>query len=308
MSIAGRGTIKAKLLNYQGNAQGVHRESIFALAFDYLVRAENFIWPESFTTTRGNMMGRRIHTGVLNSLEATLIGYLLPKVPRSITPNQLSAFAASGAVAAGLGLGACQFSPWFLTVVLLGLFANWLGDSFDGAVARRNKAERPRVGFLIDRCCDVLSFCAIILGLGLSPYLSLHLALMLLVGYLVNTIYGLMKLVVDGVHIIGVGGIGATEGRVIIGLWAVFDSDAACELANLPDRQYSAVRRCLRRFARDDVRHFCATSRQGHREGELFGSPVDADRREVCCQSENRPVRGARLNFDRHMKIDERKR
>ena len=44
---------------------------------------------------------------------------------------------------------------------------------------------------------------------------------MLLVGYLVNTIYGLMKLVVDGVHIIGVGGIGATEGRLIIGLWAV---------------------------------------------------------------------------------------
>ncbi len=44
---------------------------------------------------------------------------------------------------------------------------------------------------------------------------------MLLVGYLVNTIYGLMKLVVDGVHIIGVGGIGATEGRVIIGLWVV---------------------------------------------------------------------------------------
>jgi len=62
------------------------------------------------------MMGRRIHTGVLNSLEAALIGYLLPKVPRSITPNQLSAFAASGAVAAGFGLGACQF----FTVVLDG--------------------------------------------------------------------------------------------------------------------------------------------------------------------------------------------
>ena len=44
---------------------------------------------------------------------------------------------------------------------------------------------------------------------------------MLLVGYLVNTTYGLMKLVVDGVHVIGVGGVGATEGRLIIGLWAV---------------------------------------------------------------------------------------
>jgi phosphatidylglycerophosphate synthase len=166
-------------------------------------------------------MGRRIHTGALNSLEAALITFLLPKVPRSITPNQLSALAAAGAAVAGVGLAACQFSPWFLTLVVSGLAANWLGDSFDGAVARRNKVERPRVGFLIDRCCDTLSFCIIILGLGLSPYLSLHLALMLLVGYLVNTIYGLMKLVVDGVHVIGVGGIGATEGRLIIGLWAV---------------------------------------------------------------------------------------
>jgi phosphatidylglycerophosphate synthase len=166
-------------------------------------------------------MGRRVHTGALNSLEAALIAFMLPKVPRSITPNQLSAFAGAGAAAAGIGLCACQISPWFLTMVVLGLLANWLGDSFDGAVARRNKIERPRVGFLIDRCCDTLSFCIIILGLGLSPYLSLHLALMLLVGYLVNTIYGLMKLVVDGVHVIGVGGVGATEGRLIIGLWAV---------------------------------------------------------------------------------------
>jgi len=166
-------------------------------------------------------MGRRVHTGILNSLESTIIVFLLPKVPRSITPNQLSAFAGAGAAVAGVGLAACQFSPWFLSLVVLGLFANWLGDSFDGAVARRNKTERPRAGFLIDRCCDVLSFCVIILGLGLSPYLGLHLALMLLVGYLVNTIYGLMKLVVDGIHVIGVGGIGATEGRLIIGLWAV---------------------------------------------------------------------------------------
>lgn len=166
-------------------------------------------------------MGRRIHSGALNSLEASLILHLLPKFPRSITPNQLTAFAASGAAIAGVGLVLCQISPWFLTVALFGLVANWLGDSFDGAVARRNKCERPRVGFLIDRCCDVLSFCVIILGLGFSPYLGFHLALMLLVGYLVNTIYGLMKLVVDGVHIIGVGGIGATEGRLIIGAWAV---------------------------------------------------------------------------------------
>jgi len=249
-------------------------------------------------------MGRRIHTGVLNSLEASLIVFLLPKVPRSITPNQLSAFAASGALVAGIGLGACQISPWFLTVALLGLFANWLGDSFDGAVARRNKTERPRVGFLIDRCCDVLSFCAIILGLGLSPYLSLHLALMLLVGYLVNTIYGLMKLVVDGVHIIGVGGMGATEGRLIIGLWAVLIQVLhvnlrVCPIGNIPlfDVVCAASLTTMfvifaRRVGRD-IDRVKYLDRPWTQTGEKFVAKANVV-----------PI-GHRLNFERHLHLDD---
>ena len=101
------------------------------------------------------------------------------------------------------------------------MILNWFGDSFDGALARHRRRERPRVGFLIDRCADTSAFCVIIFGLGLSPYLSFHAALMLLVAYLLNTVYGLMKLVVDGVHVIGVGGVGATEGRLVIGVWAL---------------------------------------------------------------------------------------
>ena len=236
-------------------------------------------------------------------MEATLVGYLLPKVPRSITPNQLSAFAASGAAAAGLGLVACRFSPWFLTVALLGLFANWLGDSFDGAVARRNKAERPRAGFLIDRCCCVLSFCAIILGLGLSPYLSLHLALMLLVGYLVNTIYGLMKLVVDGVHIIGVGGIGATEGRVIIGVWAVSIQVLHVNLRAFPvgdiplfDAICAALLAAMfavfaRRVGRDIARVSC------------LDRPWAQTDDKIAMEAKIVPIAGRRLDFDRRTNI-----
>ena len=211
-----------------------------------------------------------------------------------IRSTQLSAIAASGAVAAGLGLGAGQFSPWFLTVALLGLFANWLGDSFDGAVARGNKAERPRVGFLINRCCDVLSFCESFSGSAYLPHLSPHLALMLLVGYLVNTIYGLMKLVVDGVHIIGVGGIGATEGRVIIGLWVVLIQMLHVNLetfpiGNIPLFDVSAPLRSRR------CSSFSPSRRQGHRKGELFGSPVDADRRDCCKRKLSRSGAGSIL-------------
>lgn len=166
-------------------------------------------------------MGRRIHSGILNWLEAPAIKYLLPMVPVSVEPDHMSALALLGAGLAGISLAACGFSAWFLLPALVGLLLNWFGDSFDGALARFRRRERPRVGFLIDRCADTSAFCIIIMGLGLSPYLSFRAALMLLVAYLLNNVYGLMKLVVDGVHVIGVGGIGATEGRLFIGVWAV---------------------------------------------------------------------------------------
>lgn len=167
------------------------------------------------------MMGRRIHSGILNSLESPAIKHLLPMIPAAIEPDHLSAMALLGAGLSGVSLAACGISPWFLLPAILGLTLNWFGDSFDGALARFRRRERPRVGFLIDRCADTSAFCIIIMGLGLSPYLSFHAALMLLIAYLLNNVYGLMKLVVDGVHVIGVGGIGATEGRLLIGIWAV---------------------------------------------------------------------------------------
>ena len=165
-------------------------------------------------------MSRRIHKGALHAFEQPVISFLTPKIPGGVAPDQLSALSLCGAIVAGASLVLCRISPWFLLSLALGLIANWLGDSFDGAVARYRRRQRPRAGFLIDRCGDILSFSIMILGLGLSPYLSLRIALILLVAYLVHAIYGLMKLVVDGVQYIGLGGVGATEIRLLIGAWA----------------------------------------------------------------------------------------
>jgi archaetidylinositol phosphate synthase len=165
-------------------------------------------------------MSRRIHKGALHALEQPLISFLTPRIPNDVAPDQLSALSLCGAIVAGASLILCRVSPWFLLPLAFGLLANWLGDSFDGAVARYRRRQRPRAGFLIDRCGDILSFSLMIVGLGLSPYLSLRIALILLVAYLVHAIYGLMKLVVDGVQYVGLGGVGATEIRLLIGLWA----------------------------------------------------------------------------------------
>ena len=168
------------------------------------------------------MTERREHFGALCRPEQYCIEALVRFIPRRVAPDHLTAVALAGALVAGVALVGCRLSAWFLLAFYLGLIANWFGDSFDGALARHRRCERHRIGFLIDRSSDVLSFCIMILGFGLSPYLSMHAALMLLVAYLVNAVYGLMRMVVDRVQVIGLGGIGATEGRILIGLWVGF--------------------------------------------------------------------------------------
>ena len=132
---------------------------------------------------------------------------------------------------AGVSLICCRLSGWFVIGVVAGLFCNWFGDSLDGALARLQKIERPRIGYLLDRGADIVSMTAIILGLGLSPYLSVFAATMLLLVYYAHTIYILLRNVVDGIHVIGLVGIGATEGRVLVGAWAMFAQWAGPDVA-----------------------------------------------------------------------------
>ena len=164
----------------------------------------------------------RINRSLLRQQESAAVRYIVKRVPNGCTPDQLTGLAVAGASIAGLSLVCCWLSGWFVVPVALGLFLNWFGDSLDGAVARFRKVERPRIGFLLDRGSDVISFTIVILGLGLSPYLSLFSALMLLLVYFAHTIYVLLRNVIDGIHVIGLGGIGATEGRILIGAWAIF--------------------------------------------------------------------------------------
>ncbi len=178
-------------------------------------------------------MTRREHHGALCWPEQYCIKTLVGLIPWYVAPNHLTVVAFGGALVGGMALVGCRLSTWFLLPFYLGLVANWFGDSFDGALARHRRCERHRVGFLIDRSSDILSFCVIISALGLSPYLSVRAALMLLVAYLVHAAYGLMRMVVDGTQIIGFGKIGATEGRIFIGLWVGVFQVTQIDLASI---------------------------------------------------------------------------
>jgi phosphatidylglycerophosphate synthase len=164
---------------------------------------------------------KRESRSLLARAERRVIDSILPWIPEAVSPDHLTYLGLSGAIVTGFGLAICSFSTAFLTLALLGLFLNWVGDSFDGSLARFRSSERPRYGFLIDHSIDLISTALILIGLGISPYLPFHSACFILVTYLLFCGVVYVKVAADGVHKLDFAGLGATEFRLMIGAWVL---------------------------------------------------------------------------------------
>jgi archaetidylinositol phosphate synthase len=167
-------------------------------------------------------MATRKNTSFLAHREKILLGAIVGRLPKSITPDQLTIIGLFGAVIAAAGFLLCNWSSGFLFFVILGLLLNWFGDSLDGTLARYRGIERPRHGFFIDHSSDLIALSAIIMGLGSSPYFTLSSALFVLSLYLLISSYTYIKVATTGIHHMSYGGLGATEFRILIAAWAIF--------------------------------------------------------------------------------------
>lgn len=167
------------------------------------------------------MRTSRQNRSYLAIAEQSLIGVILPLLPNKVSPDHLTYLGFAGAILTGVSLAACSLSPAFLPLAVLGLFLNWFGDSLDGSLARFRSAERPRYGFLIDHSVDLISTTFILVGLGVSPYIPFDSACFALITYLLFCGYVYVKVAADGVHRLDFCGLGATEFRILVALWAV---------------------------------------------------------------------------------------
>jgi phosphatidylglycerophosphate synthase len=125
-----------------------------------------------------------------------------------------------GSLIASIALIGCNWSAFCLPAVALGVIMNWFGDSLDGSLARFRKEERPRFGFLVDHTCDLFSQIMIIVAFGLSPFLSLVSALVVLLCYLLFSAYTYIRAAAHHVHQMSYIGVGATEFRILMIVWA----------------------------------------------------------------------------------------
>jgi phosphatidylglycerophosphate synthase len=155
-------------------------------------------------------------TFLLARLEQPVLQYLARRVPRTIRSNHLTALGVLGAVGTGVAYALTNYSPAWLWVASLMLLVNWVGDSLDGTLARVRGTQRPKYGYYLDHVVDAFSTAVIGLGIGLSPYVYLGLALGIVVVYLAMSINVYLESTVFGVFKISYGRIGPTEVRLLL--------------------------------------------------------------------------------------------
>jgi archaetidylinositol phosphate synthase len=124
-----------------------------------------------------------------------------------------------GALVITIGYGLSRVHPAFLWLATLGFIINWFGDSLDGTLARFRHIERPKYGFYIDHITDCVTEIIIILGLGLSPYISFNVASMCCIAYIAMSVLVYVRMNVMGEFKISYSKLGPTEVRMLaIGL------------------------------------------------------------------------------------------
>lgn len=158
----------------------------------------------------------RIQTSVLNTLEKKALVAMAKRCPRWITSDFMTFLGFVGAIVIALGYILSDYNINFLWLASFGLFINWIGDSMDGTLARVRKEERPVYGFFVDHMMDGINETIMIVGAGLSALVDFRLAILMLVFYLLLSIYVYISTYLKAEFKLTFAKMGPTELRLIV--------------------------------------------------------------------------------------------
>ncbi len=164
----------------------------------------------------GNENANRIQTSILNAAEKKALIWLAQRQPRWMTSDMLTAIGFFGSVLCGLGFVLSNLNLQYLWISSLGLVINWYGDSLDGTLARVRQTPRPVYGFFLDHTLDAFTQAIMFIGAGLSPAFRLDVALLVLAGYLMLSVYTYIGAILKNEFNLTYGSVGPTEFRLII--------------------------------------------------------------------------------------------
>ena len=162
-----------------------------------------------------NKKAVRIQTSILNGVEKKALVWLAGKQPRWVVSDMLTIIGIIGAAMIGAGfLLSCHNVNW-LWLSIAGFIVNWYGDSLDGTLARFRNTQRPIYGYYLDHTVDIINEAFMFIGLGLSYFMRLDLALMLFIVYLCLTLNVSINAHLKSEFKLTYGKLGPTEFRVI---------------------------------------------------------------------------------------------
>jgi phosphatidylglycerophosphate synthase len=158
----------------------------------------------------------RIQQNWLAAQERRLLNWICSRLPRWVKPDHLTSIGLIGAFVTFAGYAASNFASAWLLVAILGYAIQWFGDSLDGSLARFRHIERPSYGYFIDHSCDGISTLLILAGIGVSPFVTMDVALVALAGYLLLSIHAFLSARVLGELKLSYLSAGPTELRLML--------------------------------------------------------------------------------------------
>lgn len=164
----------------------------------------------------GKEESKRIQTSILNRAEKVALVWLAQRQPRWVTSDFLTYMGVIGALVYALGCVLAASNIMYLWLASFGMVLNWYGDSLDGTLARVRNLQRPVYGFFIDHSLDAITICIMCVGAGLSPMFRLDVALLVLAGYLVLSVYTYIVTIIKGEFRLTYSSFGPTEFRLVI--------------------------------------------------------------------------------------------
>lgn len=122
---------------------------------------------------------------------------LLPIVPMSITPNQITSIGFIFGLAAAAGFYLAGIDRRFFFLSIIGILIHLLADSLDGAVARGRGLKSIR-GYYYDQMSDIVVAISTFLAIGFSSYGALGIMIFPAIVYPLN-----MVVILHWIHLKG---------------------------------------------------------------------------------------------------------
>lgn len=160
----------------------------------------------------------RLQRSVLTPIERRCLGWLAQRMPSWVTSDHLTLLGFAAMFVAGMSYGAARWWPGALLLVNVMLAVNWFGDSLDGTLARARNKLRPRYGFYVDHIVDAFGILFVMAGLAASGYMSLIIALGVLVVYFLLSIDVYLATYTIGTFRMSFYKLGPTELRILLAI------------------------------------------------------------------------------------------